>query len=109
MARGSTSRIFNRITSRTARTTRLSSALPPTSNYDDTTSYGPESTTIRDLVAGDYYFYVHDYSNGASTLSTALARSGATVTVTSVVGNRIKTEVLRADGRSAGTIWTVFR
>jgi len=78
-------------------------------DYDDTTSYGPESTTIHDLAVGDYYFYVHDYSDGDSTNSTALARSGATVTITSVVNNRVSTTVFRTDGHTAGTIWAVLK
>ena len=50
-------------------------------DYDDTTSYGPEVTTIRKLTPGDYYFYVHDFSNGSSATSTEMATSGATVNV----------------------------
>lgn len=84
-------------------------------DYDDTTSYGPESTTIRNLVAGDYYFYVHNYSNRSSTSSTALATSGAVVTVykpdsASVYGYAQGTPIVfQANNASAGTLWTVFK
>ena len=36
-------------------------------DWDDVDSYGPETTTIRKLVDGEYRFYVHEYS-GDSTL-----------------------------------------
>ncbi|CAN5259433.1 hypothetical protein BH09ACT8_BH09ACT8_56740 [soil metagenome] len=99
--------------------TRLSVDL----DYDDTSSYGPESTTIRNLVPGDYYFYVHDYSNRNSTSSTAMGDSGATVTVYkpsqsddqnlfgflfgSIFGSA--PTVFHVDTSSDGTLWTVFK
>ncbi|GGD85861.1 S-layer homology domain-containing protein [Paenibacillus nasutitermitis] len=42
-------------------------------DLDDTTSYGPETTTIRKDVNGTYTFYVHHYS-GLSTLRMSGAR-----------------------------------
>ncbi len=53
----------------------------PYSNYfsldlDDTSSYGPETTTIHIPVEGTYTFYVHNYSETPS-----LATSGAQVEV----------------------------
>jgi hypothetical protein len=45
-------------------------------DLDDTSSYGPETTTIRKTVDGKYRFYIHHYS-GSSTLRT----SGAEVRV----------------------------
>ncbi len=72
-------------------------------DYDDTTSYGPESTTIRNFTPGDYYFYVYNYSGGAST---ALANSGATVTVTLGSGQRF---VYKVDPLKLGRYWTVFK
>lgn len=98
---------------------RLSADL----DYDDTSSYGPESTTIRNLVAGDYYFYVHDYSNRGSSSSSAMSQSGATVKVYkpnqsedqgllgflfgSILGNAPTT--FQADNENSGTLWTVFK
>ncbi|PQE00424.1 hypothetical protein CYL16_12470 [Mycobacterium sp. EPG1] len=92
-------------------------------DYDDTTSYGPESTTIRNLVAGDYYFYVHDFTNRYSDNSSELSRSGVTVKVYkpnqsedqgllgflfgSILGTAPTT--FQADNRSQGTLWTVFK
>lgn len=77
-------------------------------DYDDTSSYGPESTTIRILTPGMYYFYVHDFSNGSSTDSTALATSSAVV---QYYGPRNSTTpyVLRANGTSEGTYWLVMK
>ena len=45
-------------------------------DLDDTTSYGPETTTIHNL-AGRYEYYVHNYTPSSGTLE----GSGATVTV----------------------------
>ncbi|XME02264.1 carboxypeptidase regulatory-like domain-containing protein [Lachnospiraceae bacterium C1.1] len=43
-------------------------------DHDDTTSYGPEKTTVRANADGIYYFFVHNYSNEA-----LLSASGAKV------------------------------
>lgn len=45
-------------------------------DHDDVTSYGPETTTIRKLVDGQYQFYVHNFSGNGS-----LRDSGAKVEV----------------------------
>lgn len=45
-------------------------------DWDDVTSYGPETTTIRQDVVGTYKFYVHNYSG-----ESALTASGAKVEV----------------------------
>lgn len=51
-------------------------------DLDDTTSYGPETTTIyRMNSTGKYNFYIHDYSNGGNYSSTAMSNSGAKVQV----------------------------
>lgn len=50
-------------------------------DYDVTSSYGPEITTIHRYTPGDYYFYVHDFSNKSSTNSTAMSTSGVTVSI----------------------------
>ncbi|MBD2867987.1 S-layer homology domain-containing protein [Paenibacillus arenilitoris] len=42
-------------------------------DLDDTTSYGPETTTIRQDVAGTYKFYVHHYY-GTSTIKASEAK-----------------------------------
>ncbi len=83
---------------------RLSANL----DYDDTTSYGPETVTIRNLVPGEYYFYVNDYTNRSSTSSNALSRSGAIVTVLKPGQNTSGME-FRTNSSSAGTTWTVFK
>ncbi|MDR2087885.1 MAG: M4 family metallopeptidase [Clostridiales Family XIII bacterium] len=77
-------------------------------DYDDTTSYGPEVTTIRRLTPGDYSFYVHDYTNRSASSSTALANSGAEVKVyrgTSATP-LASYNVLSS---SSGTLWNVFK
>lgn len=53
-------------------------------DVDDTTSYGPETVTIRNQVSGLYRYSVHDYTNRGANVdnpSYALAGSGATVKV----------------------------
>jgi putative cell wall-binding protein len=73
-------------------------------DVDDTTSYGPETTTIRRRVGGTYRFSVHDYSNKSYSYSTALANSGAIVRVYSAAG---LAGTFRVPNRP-GTLWTVF-
>lgn len=44
-------------------------------DWDDTDSYGPETTTIRKLKDGSYSFYIHNYSgNWDNTLSNSKAK-----------------------------------
>jgi Zn-dependent metalloprotease len=81
-------------------------ALVADLDYDDTTSYGPEATTIRIPTAGDYYFYVHDFSNRGSSESTALATSGVTVEV--YTNDAQVHAAYIGDGVSGGTYWLVF-
>ena len=50
-------------------------------DYDDTDSYGPEITTIHELTPGNYYFYIHDYTNRDAEDSTELSTSGVSVNV----------------------------
>lgn len=59
---------------------RESGNLTAELDLDDTNGYGPETTTVYDT-GGSYVFSVHDYTNGGSSGSSALANSGATVKV----------------------------
>ena len=74
-------------------------------DLDDTSSYGPETTTIYyKNGSGIYSFYVHDYSNRDSSNTTAMALSGATVKV--YKGTRlVATYYVPTTG---GTLWHVF-
>lgn len=75
-------------------------------DLDDTSSYGPETTTVYELNStGVYSFYVHDYSNGGSSNSTALSSSGAQVRVYS--GNQLVATYNVPLG-VGGTLWHVF-
>ena len=49
-------------------------------DHDDTSSFGPETTTIRKKVDGTYQFYVHNFS-GNGTGDQTLRNSGAKVDV----------------------------
>ena len=90
-------------------------------DHDDVTSYGPETTTVYDInTSGKYSFYVHDFTNGGATASTALSESDATVRVYV----KEATGEVNADGQplyrakligtfyvpsaSQGTLWHVF-
>ena len=75
-------------------------------DLDDTTSYGPETTTVYQMEEGVYTFYVHDYTNRTSSSSTALATSGAKVTV--YVGNSETAAYVFYVPDVAGTLWKVF-
>ncbi len=73
-------------------------------DVDDTSSYGPETTTILVQQTGTYEFYIHDYTNRERTAGTALAMSGATVTVYPGNGEPV---VFRVPNQP-GTLWKVF-
>ena len=75
-------------------------------DYDDTTSYGPEITTIHELNPGTYYFFVHDYTNGRNESSQAMAKCGATVEITLPDGT---VQMYTVNPESKGTIWDVCR
>lgn len=72
---------------------------------DDTSSYGPETTTIEQRLAGTYQFQVYDYSNRSSTTSSVLSNSGAQVKVYDDSGEIASYNVPSGQG---GTVWTVF-
>jgi len=74
-------------------------------DWDDTTSYGPETTTIYNAVDGTYSFYIHDYSNRESENCTALANSGAKVQV--YEGDSLIAEY-NVPTSLVGTAWHVF-
>ncbi len=71
---------------------------------DDVSSYGPETTTIQQQVEGLYRYSIHDYSNGGSSSSSAMANSSANVKVYN--GNGLVAEFNVPN--QAGTLWTVF-
>lgn len=75
-------------------------------DLDDTSSYGPETTTIY-VVDDDllYSFYVHDYTNRSSSYSTALSSSGAKVQV--YIGDVCYATYNVPVGQQ-GTVWHVF-
>ena len=84
---------------------RSESANTAKLDLDDEDSFGPETITISSFRPGVYRYSVHDYTNLASTQSTALSSSGAQVVVF-----RGSAEVARftAPTGRTGTLWTVF-
>ncbi len=77
-------------------------------DHDDVTSFGPEVTTIHTLTSGDYYFYVHDYTNRGMTSSRALASSGARVYVYHDTSST-PFATFNVNTSMAGTYWGVFK
>lgn len=77
-------------------------------NYDDTTSYGPEITTIQRLTPGTYYYYVHDYTNRDTIGSTAMAKSKAVVKIY-LGSSQTPLASYTIDPGSKGTFWNVFK
>lgn len=76
-------------------------------DYDDVTSFGPEVVTVHILTPGEYYYYVHDYTNRRLTGSTAMAQSGATVKVYRGPSNTPIAQY-EIDPTSSGNHWNVF-
>lgn len=75
-------------------------------DLDDTSSYGPETTTIYiQNDSGTYSFYVHDYSNKYDEASTAMSNSGAYVEVYSAGNLAAKYDI---PTNQIGTLWKVF-
>ncbi|MCL2336282.1 MAG: M4 family metallopeptidase [Firmicutes bacterium] len=77
-------------------------------DHDETNSFGPEITTIRKLIPGDYYFYVHDYTNRDEAPTTALSGSGANVTIYQG-DDPTPLATLYATPGYDGTIWNVVK
>lgn len=75
-------------------------------DLDDTTSYGPETTTIYCINnSGTYSFYVHDYTNRSSNVSNALSLSDAKV---EIYNGNVKHAVFNVPTSIPGTVWHVF-
>lgn len=74
-------------------------------DLDDTSSFGPETTTIYQQISGIYRFSVHDFTNLGATESTALSESGAQVRVYRGSDLIVTFNVPVNQG---GTLWTVF-
>lgn len=74
-------------------------------DVDDTSSYGPETTSVYIPVNGTYTFYVHDFSNSDYDQSTRLSTSGAKVTV--YLAGQAKPYVFYVPNEE-GTLWEVF-
>lgn len=74
-------------------------------DLDDTTSFGPETTTLFQQIDGVYKFVVHDFTNRNSTSSSALSQSQAQVRVyrgSNLIG------IFNVPLGQLGTTWTVF-
>lgn len=78
-------------------------------DLDDTTSYGPETVTIKLSNAlldnGKFKYSIHDYTNRYSTVSNSLSMSGAVVRV--YKGNNLM-NTYNVPRNKEGTVWHVF-
>lgn len=85
---------------------KVNSKMYANLDLDDTTSYGPETTTIYEMSPGVYTYLVHDYTNRNSSESTALGNSGAYIEV--YLGNSSVAAYTFYVPNQPGTLWTVF-
>jgi hypothetical protein len=74
-------------------------------DLDDTSSYGPETVTLKYQLPGIYRYSVHDFSNRLWTSSRALSGSNAQVRV--YRGSELIRDFHVPADRD-GTLWTVF-
>lgn len=74
-------------------------------DLDDTSSYGPETITLKKTQDGVYKYAVHDFTNCSSTSSTALSMSGAKVEL--YCGNSL-IATYNVPINVTGTVWNVF-
>jgi len=74
-------------------------------DVDDTTSYGPETTSVYIASEGTYTFRVHDYTNRNLSYSKAMSLSGAQVKL--YIAGKSDAIVYNVPTKE-GTIWTVF-
>jgi uncharacterized repeat protein (TIGR01451 family) len=75
-------------------------------DVDDTSSYGPETITVRNVKADEKFsYFVHDYTNSYSEVSNEMSLSGAKVQVY-LEGKNIATYTIPTN--QPGTLWHVF-
>lgn len=76
-------------------------------DLDNTTGYGPETTTVYAVIDGTYTFYVHDFTNSRyGEYNSYLSDSGATVYVYS--GHSTLPIAIYSVPVGTGTVWKVF-
>jgi hypothetical protein len=74
-------------------------------DYDDVSSFGPETVTIYQLSPGVYRYSVHDFSNRNEEHSLALSNSSAQVRV---YQESTLISSFNVPSNTEGTLWTVF-
>ena len=75
-------------------------------DVDDTSSYGPETITVRNVKADEKFsYFVHDYTNSYSEVANEMSLSGAKVQVY-LEGKNIATYTIPTN--QPGTLWHVF-
>ncbi len=74
-------------------------------DVDDRNGYGPETITIDNVTAGEYTYYVEDYTNLGYSSSNELANSGATVKV--YMPGESEPRIFKVPS-GTGTEWEVF-
>lgn len=74
-------------------------------DVDDTTSFGPETTTVLLPEDGVYQFFVHDYSNRYKTDSKEMSNSSAKIVV---YINNVEKATYNIPADQVGNVWYVF-
>lgn len=74
-------------------------------DVDDTTSFGPETVTVRTMTEGTYRYAVHDYTNRGESASSAMSASGARVQLFYDID---QSQVFDIPTGQVGTVWEVF-
>ncbi|MDR1293572.1 MAG: hypothetical protein LBK59_01230, partial [Bifidobacteriaceae bacterium] len=76
---------------------------------DDTDSFGPETITVWHTrqISGTYRVYLHDFTNRASSSSSALGGSDATVGLFAGLVGSFAVKLLTVPN-SSGTVWAAF-
>ena len=75
-----------------------------TLDLDDVSSYGPETTTIRQWEPETYCFHVHNYSHQSNPYSMSMSNAGTTVTVLTAT----ETKFFYVTPSTVATAWGVF-
>ena len=74
-------------------------------DVDDTTSYGPETTSVYVGLDGTYTFYIHNFTDRGSSTSSTMSTSGAKVEVYLAGSDTVLTYNVP---NQPGTLWKVF-
>ncbi len=105
-------KLFPRITRPTTSTSRFhvyyqaKTTTGVSLDVDETSSYGPETSTISQFLPGIYRYSVHDFSNRGSTTSTVM--SSQSTALVKVFQGSTQIATFNVPTGQTGNLWTVF-